>query len=69
MLTSVIAAFFYLRLIVLMWMAEPVHGDEGVKPSRALSAAIVMIAAATILFGVWPSQLLNVAKHAAVFLG
>ncbi|GAC1409843.1 MAG: NADH-quinone oxidoreductase subunit N [Actinomycetota bacterium] len=68
-LTSVVAAFFYLRLIVLMWMSEPVHGDEGVTPSRALSAAIVLIAAATILFGVWPSQLWNVAKHAAVFLG
>ncbi|MHB8513341.1 MAG: NADH-quinone oxidoreductase subunit NuoN [Actinomycetota bacterium] len=67
--TSVIAAFFYLRLIVLMWMADPLSEDEGVRPSRALTAALGLVATATILLGVWPSELLSVARHAAVFLG
>lgn len=68
-LTSVVAAFFYLRLIVLMWMSDPVADDGGILPSKALSVSVGVIALATILFGVWPQELLDLAKGAAVFLG
>lgn len=68
-LTSVVAAFFYLRLVVVMWMQEPLAGDEGVVPSRALTGALAVVAVATIAFGVWPQQLLDLARGASVFLG
>jgi len=68
-ITSVVAAFFYLRLIVVMWMQEPLPGDEGIRPSRALTAGLSVAAAATIALGVWPQGLLDLAHGASVFLG
>jgi NADH-quinone oxidoreductase subunit N len=68
-LTSVIAAFFYLRLIVLMWMTDPSHAHTAVKPSPTLAGVLTVVAAGVLFFGVWPQQLLDLARHAAVFLG
>ena len=68
-LASVIAAFFYLRLIVLMWLQEPA-GDIGVlglTPSGSLVVAIT--AAATIVFGVYPESIMHLARTAAFFTG
>jgi len=69
LVTSVVAAFFYLRLVVMMWMQDPPAGDQGVAPSRVLIAGIALIAAATIALGVWPQELLDLARGASVFLG
>ena len=55
MLCSVISAFFYLRIAVLMYMAEP----EGAAPDRlpgAVSAALFIAAAVTIVAGVFPGM-------------
>jgi len=52
---SVIALFYYANVARRMWMNEPLHGDRSpvvVPPS--LAAAVVLTAAATILFGVFP---------------
>ncbi|MGH2829079.1 MAG: NADH-quinone oxidoreductase subunit NuoN, partial [Actinomycetota bacterium] len=68
-LTSVIAAFFYLRLIVMMWMQEPAAGDAGIPASPVLRGTLTLIAAGTIAFGVWPQQLMELARGAATFLG
>ena len=53
-LASVIAAFFYLRLIVLMWLQEPSGelGVLGLTPTGSLVVAIT--AAATLFLGVYP---------------
>ncbi|HVL91519.1 MAG TPA: NADH-quinone oxidoreductase subunit NuoN [Actinomycetota bacterium] len=69
LLTSVVAAFFYLRLIVLMWMQEPDAAEHGVRPTPVLTAGLAVGAAATIAFGVWPQELLDLARGASVFLG
>lgn len=53
---SVISAFFYLRVAVLMYMSEP----EGLAPGRfpvAVSAALAVAAVATILGGIFPDAL------------
>lgn len=68
-LTSVIAAFFYLRVIVAMWLQEPVPGAAGLGPSPALVAGLAVAAAATIALGVWPQGLIEVARNASVFTG
>jgi NADH-quinone oxidoreductase subunit N len=68
-LASVIAAFFYLRLIVLMWLQEPV-GDTGVIGLSAPGALVLSItAAATIFFGVYPEAIMHLARTAAFFTG
>lgn len=76
-LSSAIAAVFYVRVIVLMFFADPVgsarDGDDGgptavVTPSLATWSAIVLGVATTIVFGVFPQPLLDLADSAAVFL-
>jgi NADH-quinone oxidoreductase subunit N len=68
-LASVVAAFFYLRLIVMMWLHEPAGevADAGVdivgRWTLGVAAAFVAIA------GVWPQALLDVARKAAELAG
>ena len=64
-LTSVISAYFYLRVVVTMFMREP--GAEaqplsGTNTARGI--AIFATAAATLVFGVLPTPLLNVVTEA-----
>jgi NADH-quinone oxidoreductase subunit N len=67
--TSVVASFFYLRLIVTMWLQDP-HGDPielGVTPPGAVALAITAVA--VLFFGVYPQFLIDLARNAAVFTG
>ena len=65
-LTSAIAAFFYLRVLVVMYMEEPV--DEPTPPRPALSTAVVgLTALATLGLGLFWSPLIEVAQDATVF--
>ena len=68
-LASVIAAFFYLRLIVLMWLQEPSGepGALGLTPTGSLVVAIT--AAATLVLGVYPESIMHIARTAAFFTG
>jgi NADH-quinone oxidoreductase subunit N len=64
-LASVVAAFFYLRVIVLMFMREPegeAETDESLLPRLVvgLSAALVLV------FGVFPSLVLGFLEQASV---
>ncbi|HJR19722.1 MAG TPA: NADH-quinone oxidoreductase subunit NuoN, partial [Actinomycetota bacterium] len=61
-ITSLIAAFFYLRVIVAMWLQDPAPGDAGLGPSRALAAGLAIAAAVTIAIGVWPQGLIELAR-------
>jgi proton-translocating NADH-quinone oxidoreductase chain N len=65
-LASAIAAFFYARVIVLMFFSDPVpDGPEVVVPNVFSGAAVGLGVAATIIFGIVPEPLLNLASHAA----
>ena len=68
-LTSAIAAFFYLRVIVAMWLHDPAPGDLDLGPSPALVAGLTIAAAATVAIGVWPQGLIELARNAGVFTG
>jgi NADH-quinone oxidoreductase subunit N len=64
-LASVVAAFFYLRVIVLMYMREPEQAEmvgSGAGPAIALGVT----AALTVALGVFPSLLLDVLRSAAI---
>jgi NADH-quinone oxidoreductase subunit N len=51
---SVIAFFYYLRLIRLMWMEAPAVDAPKLLPGRALSLVVAGLAALTLVLGVLP---------------
>jgi len=60
-LTSVISVFFYLRVVVMMYMAEP-GGAEAPPRVGGLGLAALAVSIVVILYlGVLPTQVLNVA--------
>ena len=57
-LASVVAAFFYIRVIVVMYMQEP--EEAGAIPTRPIPGiGLAVTAALTVVLGVFPSVLLN----------
>jgi NADH-quinone oxidoreductase subunit N len=67
---SAIAAFFYLRIVVMMFFAEPAaDGPSVVIPSVLSSIAITVGTGATLVLGVFPQPLLDLADHAAKLRG
>jgi proton-translocating NADH-quinone oxidoreductase chain N len=65
-ISSAILAFPYVRVIVLMFFSEPApEGPVVVRPSAYTGLAVAIGAAATIVLGIIPQPLLNLANHAA----
>lgn len=64
-ISSVVAAFFYIRVIVLMYMQEP---SDSMQIERAPVAAVgvALPAALTLLFGILPGLLFGLLRHASV---
>jgi NADH-quinone oxidoreductase subunit N len=68
-ISSAIAAFFYIRVIVLMFFSEPRPGGPSVAiPSPLTSGAIAMGVAVTLVLGVAPQYFLDLANKASVFV-
>jgi NADH-quinone oxidoreductase subunit N len=68
-IASAMAAFFYVRVIVLMFFAEPLaDGPVVVVPGGATAAALAVAAAVTVVLGVFPQPVLDLANHAVPFL-
>jgi NADH-quinone oxidoreductase subunit N len=65
LLSSVVAAFFYLRVLVLMYMQEPV-GELDEDRSILPRVAIAFPAALTIVLGIFPGIALGVLDKASV---
>jgi NADH-quinone oxidoreductase subunit N len=63
-LTSVIGAFYYLRIVKIMYFDEPVVGLERYVP-RFSQAVLLICALVTALFFLYPSALLDAARNAA----
>jgi NADH-quinone oxidoreductase subunit N len=64
-LMSVVSAYYYLRVVVAMYMSEPVAEDRWAPVSPASAFALGLTAALALLLGVWPAPLLAVARLAA----
>ncbi|RPJ73327.1 MAG: NADH-quinone oxidoreductase subunit N [Acidobacteria bacterium] len=60
-LTSVVSIFFYLRVIVMMYMAEPGDAPRSPQPSRAAVFALATALVVTFYLGVMPAQALDLA--------
>ena len=67
-LNSAVAAYYYLRIIIYMYMREP--RDEAPVPAitPGLGIALALCLAATIYLGVLPGRVLDYAAHAATFV-
>ncbi len=69
LLNSAVAAFYYLRLIVTMYMQPAPEGAESLpEPSAGIQLALVVSCAATIILGVFPSFVLDIASRGASFI-
>jgi NADH-quinone oxidoreductase subunit N len=68
-ITSMLIAFPYLRVVVLMWLSEPNESTPAVSiPGALTSAALVIGVAATVFLGVAPGPLLELTNNAAQFV-
>ncbi len=68
MVNSVISAYYYLRVIKVMYLREPSDGSS-VASDTATGIALTFTASATLLFGVYPAPLIDFARSAATALG
>jgi NADH-quinone oxidoreductase subunit N len=68
-LMSAVAAYFYVRVIVVMFFADPVgEGPTVAVPSVLTSSVIAVGAAATLVLGVVPGPLLDALGRIAEFI-
>jgi NADH-quinone oxidoreductase subunit N len=66
-LASVVAAFFYIRVIVIMYMQEPEEAEE-IRTPAVPAAGLAVAAILTLLLGVFPSLLLDPWLRAAILV-
>jgi NADH-quinone oxidoreductase subunit N len=63
LLNSVVAAYYYVRVMVSMYMREPVPGAAIARPMRSgmVATALLVAAALVLLIGVFPETWLEMA--------
>ena len=67
-LASAVTAFVYMRLIVLMFFTEPA-GEVTVASPAMLSLVVIAVGTiVTILLGVFPGPLLELAEQSSIFI-
>ena len=63
MLTSVISVFFYLRVVVMMYMADGEMAPAPIRLSRLGMAALALSIAAIFYLGILPTAILDLAAE------
>jgi NADH-quinone oxidoreductase subunit N len=67
MLNSAVGAYYYLRVLVIMYMNEPGEATLALQPVGAgIGATMWVSAVGTLLLGIFPSVLLNFANNSSV---
>jgi NADH-quinone oxidoreductase subunit N len=70
LLASAVAAFFYLRVIVLMYFSAPAADGPTVGvPGLPTTIVLAVTATATLVLGIVPGPVLDLASNAARFVG
>ncbi|MDO5499646.1 MAG: NADH-quinone oxidoreductase subunit NuoN [Propionibacteriaceae bacterium] len=67
-LVSLVAAYFYLRVILTMFFTPPTEQTRVVAPSWMTAAVVITGCVGTLLLGILPGPLLDVATMAGEFL-
>jgi len=69
LLNSAVAAYYYLRLLVVMYMNEPGEASQQLEPlTGSLRAALVIPALATLILGIFPGAVLDFAVRSTWLL-
>ncbi|WP_019584283.1 NADH-quinone oxidoreductase subunit NuoN [Thioalkalivibrio sp. ALE16] len=64
---SIIGAFYYLRVVKMMFFDDPQEGaEEPVQPSGALATALSINGLAVLLLGIFPGLLLSLTHYAII---
>jgi NADH-quinone oxidoreductase subunit N len=68
-IVSAIAAYFYVRVIVLMLFTDPIGAGPTVAVPSALTTVVIAAAAlATVILGIVPGPMLDLAQNAGAFV-
>jgi NADH-quinone oxidoreductase subunit N len=62
-ITSVISAFYYLRIVMVMWMRP---GEATVTTSPTSNAVVSLAAIATFVVGIFPGPFISMAERAVL---
>ena len=63
------AAYYYLRMIVLMYMREPGEVTSSIEPlPLTLQAALILPVIGTLVLGIFPGALIQFANQSAAFV-
>lgn len=68
MISAVIGAFLYLRVLVSMFLEDPEEGVEELSIPRPIGAVLIAAVAVTVLFGIFPGLLDGFAQDALIEL-
>ena len=69
LLNSAVAAYYYLRILVMMYMREPGEAASVAEPlSIGMKTALVLPALGTLFLGIFPSAVLNFASKSAALI-
>jgi NADH-quinone oxidoreductase subunit N len=69
LLNSAVGAYYYLRILVMMYMHEPGEAASSVKPlAPSMMLALVLPAAGTLFLGIFPTWLLDFASRSAALV-
>jgi NADH-quinone oxidoreductase subunit N len=60
-LSSVIAVFYYTRIVVMMWMTETVELSRAMEPTRVGMVALAVATIGILWLGILPTSLLDLA--------
>ena len=69
LLTSAVAAYYYLRILVMMYMHEPVEATQSAEPlSPSVQIALILPALGTLVLGIFPTWVLDFAGKSAALV-
>ena len=67
MVTAVVGAFVYLRVMVAVWLRDGDRARTGDRVPFMTGLAVFAATAFTIVIGVWPEWLLDAADHVTAY--
>jgi NADH-quinone oxidoreductase subunit N len=68
-LNAAIAAFYYLRVVVYMFMREPTTEQPGLRHGRLVWTGLAVATVMTIALGLFPTTMLDIVARAAASVG
>ena len=68
LLMSAVSLYYYMGLAMFMYMRNPIEPMPTFYPSRSLTAVLVLCAVATVLLGIFPGALVELARHGVLQL-